>query len=1313
MTHLLWVGFTRPLEEGDIPRVAPERGAERLSSELMTNFRKRRAKGGRHPLFWALSDTFYWTFWTAGFMKLLGDTILTLSSIVIRHLIQFVGEAYYAARDPSLPRPHVGKGVGLAIGLFLMQVVSSLLTHHFFYQSMLTGALSRSSLIACIYQKSLTLSNKSRLSYTNGKITNLMSTDTFRIDFAAGYAHMMWTSIIQMLVILVILLVNIGASALAGFGLLVITTPVMARVVAHVAKKRTLSTKYTDGRVRLMQEILASMRIIKFYAWENSFVKKVHDLRIQEMRLVQAMLIYRSGINAVAISIPVFATILSFVTYSLTGNALNPAVVFSSLTLFNLLRMPLMFLPLVSTTTADAHVALGRIQAMLNAEEIAANDESADERLGDKDQANSSAVSIKMGDFAWDVASTEVAPSSDKQVTSKEAKHLSFLRRRQRALPAQAESQAAAPETTNSTGAMQAKETKTAEDEVSNALESSAADSAKQGFSIQNLNIEIKHGELVAIVGAVGSGKSSILSAIVGEMRRRSGTMTINGGVGYCSQVPWIQNATVKQNILFGKEYDEARYREVVHAAALEPDFEILPHGDDTEIGERGITISGGQKQRLNIARAAYFDADIILLDDPLSAVDAHVGNHLFEKCITGLLKDKTRILVTHQLHVLPKVDRVLVVQGGQITEQGSYEDLVNRAQDFARILREFGGQKQEEEEEHQIKEADAELGKVAAAKSLAPRKSLAATEDRETGAVSMAVYAAYFRGGGGLWTVPLLLAILVLAQVAQVGNNLWLSFWSNDTLHRKDPFYIGIYASFGFAQAFAYFGLGLGITVIGNRASRMMHRDAVSRILRAPMGFFDTTPQGRIINRFSKDCDTMDNLLSDSFRMFLTTFGSIVGSFILCIVIYHYFAAALGPLLFMFYLFALYYRASAREIKRIDSTLRSHVFAQFGETLTGLATVRAYGVQDRFIKQNLANLDRNNGAYLLTITNQRWLGLRLDLTGNLLIFVVAILAVTSRFNVNPSTTGLVLSYTMQVIGMIGWMVRQFAEVENNMNATERLYHYGSRLENEASFESATPPASDWPRDGAIELSNVQMAYRPGLPLVLKGLDLKIAAGERVGIVGRTGAGKSSILAALYRISELSGGSITIDGVDVSKIGLHELRSKLAIIPQDPILFAGTVRSNLDPNGEHSDHDMWQALLKSHFVHGDAAHGEKMGVALDATVDDEGLNFSLGQRQLMAMARALLRKSRILVLDEATSSVDYETDSLIQQAIRREFVGTTILCIAHRLKTIIEFDKVCVMDQGAVAEFGSPAELYDKGGIFRSMCERSDLRPTS
>lgn len=476
-------------------------------------------------------------------------------------------------------------------------------------------------------------------------------------------------------------------------------------------------------------------------------------------------------------------------------------------------------------------------------------------------------------------------------------------------------------------------------------------------------------------------------------------------------------------------------------------------------------------------------------------------------------------------------------------------------------------------------------------------------------------------------------------------------------------------------------------------------------------MSFFDTTPLGRITNRFSKDVDTMDNSLTDSFRMFLMTMAQITAVFILIIAYFYYFAIALAPLLIIFLFAASYYRSSAREVKRHESVLRSVVFSRFSEAVVGVSTIRAYGLQDQFARQVRDAVDVMDSAYFLTFANQRWLSTRLDAIGNVLVFVVGILVVTSRFNVDPSIAGLVLSYILSVVQMIQFTVRQLAEVENNMNSTERIHYYGSNLEQEAPLHTVEVRPT-WPEKGEIVFEDVQMRYREGLPLVLQGLSMHVRGGERIGVVGRTGAGKSSIMSTLFRLVEISGGSITIDGVNISTIGLRDLRSRLSIIPQDPTLFRGTVRSNLDPFNEHTDLELWSALRQADLV------GENQDIAdsssrihLDAVVEEEGLNFSLGQRQLMALARALVRNSQIIVCDEATSSVDFETDQKIQRTIVQGFRGKTLLCIAHRLKTIIGYDRICVMDKGRIAELDSPIALYDlPGGIFRSMCDRSGIR---
>lgn len=475
-----------------------------------------------------------------------------------------------------------------------------------------------------------------------------------------------------------------------------------------------------------------------------------------------------------------------------------------------------------------------------------------------------------------------------------------------------------------------------------------------------------------------------------------------------------------------------------------------------------------------------------------------------------------------------------------------------------------------------------------------------------------------------------------------------------------------------------------------------------------------------------------MDNFLTDAIRMYLLTIAMITSIFILIIAYFHYvcllmlsfyklfcglianyqqFAIALVPLFTLFIFSASYYRSSAREMKRFEAVFRSNVFAKFSEGLSGTASIRAYGLQDSFVKSIREAIDEMNSAYYLTFSNQRWLSTRLDMIGNLLVFTTGVLVVTSRFNVSPSIAGLVLSYVLALVQMLQFTVRQLAEVENGMNSTERLHYYGTQLEEEAPLHTIDVPDT-WPEKGEIVFDNVEMRYRENLPLVLQGLTMHVAGGERIGVVGRTGAGKSSIMSTLFRLVEISGGSITIDGLDISKIGLHDLRSRLAIIPQDPTLFRGTIRSNLDPFNEHTDLELWSALRQSDLVSADASLDDKSPgrIHLDGIVEEEGLNFSLGQRQLMALARALVRGSQIIVCDEATSSVDMETDDKIQRTIATGFKGKTLLCIAHRLRTIINYDRICVMDQGRIAELDAPWTLYEKGGIFRGMCDRGGIR---
>lgn len=684
-------------------------------------------------------------------------------------------------------------------------------------------------------------------------------------------------------------------------------------------------------------------------------------------------------------------------------------------------------------------------------------------------------------------------------------------------------------------------------------------------------------------------------------------------------------------------------------------------------------------------------------------------------------MKDKCRILATHQLHVLHRCDRIIWMREGRIETIDTFDNLMKYNEAFQKMMATTA---QEEKQEEEIIDGDeVENEKKEAKKRKAAKRgaALMQQEERAVKSVSWDVYDAYIRASGTILNGPIVILVLVIFQGCNITTSLWLSWWVSDKFGYSTGKYIGIYAALGVLQAFMMFAFSVSLSYLGTTSSKVMLQRAMTRVLRAPMSFFDTTPLGRITNRFSKDIDIMDNTLTDAMRLYLFTLSMITSVFILIIVYFHYFAVALGPLLVLFVLSAGYYRASAREVKRHESVLRSDVFARFSEGVSGVSSIRAYGLQNRFIRAIQLSVDEMNSAYYLTFSNQRWLSVRLDTIGNLLVFTTGILVVTSRFNVSPSIGGLVLSYILGIVQMIQFTVRQLAEVENAMNATERLHYYGTQLDEEPPLHLAEIPSA-WPEKGSIVFNEVQMRYRAGLPLVLHGLNMSVVGGERIGVVGRTGAGKSSIMSALFRLVELTSGSISVDGVDISTVGLKDLRTRLAIIPQDPTLFRGTVRSNLDPFNEHTDLELWSALRQSDLVDASTNPDDFIATAttlnnnshnrihLDDVVEEEGLNFSLGQRQLMALARALVRGSQIIVCDEATSSVDLDTDRKIQRTMATAFRGKTLLCIAHRLKTIINYDRICVMDQGRIAELGPPLELWEARGGFRAMCDRSGIR---
>ncbi|KAH7305252.1 ABC multidrug transporter-like protein [Stachybotrys elegans] len=1339
MAPLMQLGYQRPLELNDIWDVNPQRSVPVMQAKLLASFDRRRESGDKTPLRNALYDTFRGEFLLGGFCSFIASLLQVLSPFALRYLIQFASDAYVASRGGP-DAPPVSHGIAWVIGITLMQFLQTTCFNHFLYHGMMVGGQARAVLIALIFDKATKLSGRARAGgvsiekpppgvkpgsveekqwmqekvsemaavttvrpgWSNGRIVNLMSMDTSRINQGSIMVHILWTSPISILLALALLLVNITYSALPGVALLLLVVPLLAWAFKAMIARRNKINAITDQRVSLTQEILHGVQFIKYFAWESAFLHRLASIRNREISRMRTVLAIRHVITAVGTSMAPFATMTAFITYSLSGHELTSSRVFSSLSLFGALSLPLNQLPLILGSVTDAAQSVLRIQEFLLAEEA--------QDPVDWDLENENAVVLENASFTWErnaVKESDIDDSATQEAANANRK--------------QGDTEMAKKEM-HSDDERQPSETP-GKSPTNLALDKDAIESGggeEQAFTLRDLNLAVGRRELVAVIGPVGSGKSSVLSALAGDMRKTGGNITLGASRAFCPQFSWIQNASVRENIILGRRdgttsskpeqvSDGRWYNDVVDACALRPDLDMFTHGDLTELGERGITISGGQKQRINIARAIYSGADLVIMDDPLSAVDAHVGRHIMDHAICGLLQNKCRILATHQLHVLHRCDRILYMSEGRIVADGTFDHLMATNASFQRIMETVaneGGQEEplKDKENEELEDSKSKQEIVGARPQEAD--TVMQAEERGVESAGWSIYAAYVRASGEILNLPLMLILLVAAHGSVITTSLWLSWWTSNQFGFNLGTHIGVYVALGFAQIFSSLAFYVHLTSASSSASRAMLHAAVTRVLRAPMSFFDTTPLGRITNRFSRDVDVMDNTLPDSIRNFLTFGGQIVAVFILVLVYFPYFAVAIGALAVIFVSSARYYRYSARELKKHEALLRSHVFSRFAEAVSGIPTIRAYKLEKEFTASVNKSVDNMDGAYFLTFANQCWLSVRLDVIGNLMVLTVGILIVTSRLSVNPSISGLVLASILSVAQFFQYSVRHFADMENNMNSTERLDYYATKLEEEAPLHIANV-RSTWPERGEIVFNNVQMRYRKDLPPVLHCLSLRIQPGERVGIVGRTGAGKSSIVSTLFRIVELSGGTISIDGVNTATIGLHDLRSRLALIPQEPILFQGTIRSNLDPFDKHAHTELLSALGQAGLVGQDqdiedSSTGQR--IHLDTPVEEGGANFSLGQRQLIALARALVRRSQIIVCDEATSSVDFETDARIQRTIMRGFKGKTLLCIAHRLKTVMGYDKICVMDAGKIVEFDAPLALWERGGVFRDNC---------
>ncbi|XP_019855858.1 PREDICTED: multidrug resistance-associated protein 1-like isoform X2 [Amphimedon queenslandica] len=1148
-------------------------------------------------------------------------------------------------RDEAEP---AWRGYLYAVTIFLLAILRSLLLHQYFNRCYIVGMRIRSGLIQAVYKKALILSNESRQNRATGEIVNLMSVDAQRFQDLMVYLHMIWSGPFQAFLALFFLYLSMGPSIFAGLAVMVILLPVNALVTKYIRRFSVIVMSKKDSRSKMINEILNGIKVIKLYAWEIPFRKLIMGIRDEEIKVLKKASLLNASLSFTWTSATFLVAVATFATYSLINlnstsieDRLTPEKAFVALSLFELLSFPISIVPMMILYLIQANVSLKRLSSFLTDEELDLNCVSYTEEPA---SCGENALSINEGFFSWD---------------------------------------------------------------------------AKTPPILLNINLSVETGELVAIVGHVGAGKSSLISALLGQMKKLCGEVSLKGRLSYVPQLAWIQNATIRDNIVFGKKFDDILYNETLQCCALESDLELLAGGDMTEIGEKGINLSGGQKQRVSLARAVYQDSDVYLLDDPLSAVDSHVGKHIFDKVIgpNGMLKGKVRILVTHGIGFLSQCDKIIVMSNGRITEVGSYRQLIEQNGAFAEFLQNYSlpndvNDNDIEMNENKIVDENKETFK----RTKGERKSFIMTEETvETGSVHYAVFLSYAKSCS--YFLAFLVGFLYLiVSGGSVGQNLWLAHWSNqegrDTANNSDlSLNLGVYAGFGFLQTISTVLASFALVFATLKASRTLHNGMLLNILRSPLSFFESTPLGRILNRFSKDIDVVDEAIPIALSEFLFTFSAVVATIIVICYTSPWFILLIVPLSLFYLVVQRFYVKTSRQLKRLESSSRSPIYSHFQESINGASSIRAYSKVDEFQLQSEAHVDHNQTAFYLTSCSNRWLAVRLELVGNLVIFFAALSAALQRNypeifgRIDPGLVGLSISYSLMVTQSLNWTVRMMSDLESNIVAVERIKEYTETPNEAPDVIPSCPIPPGWPIQGRVQFSHYSTRYRPGLDLVLKDITCDIPGGQKVGIVGRTGAGKSTLALALFRIIESAQGSISIDGADISTYGLRDLRSNITIIPQDPVLFSGSLRLNLDPFNAKSDEELWRVLETAHlseFVSG-------LTEGLYYPVAEGGENLSVGQRQLVCLARALLRKTKILVLDEATAAVDLETDGLIQKTIRSEFANCTILTIAHRINTIMDYDRVMVLDNGRIAEFDSPNMLIAKKESFYELVKNSGI----